>query len=150
MEEPEMPVRVRKAVLWRCEVDNTPGVLAEVLEPLAEAGADLQVVMAYRYPGNETRAAIEVFPITTRKAQAAARAAGLTASAIPTLLVEGDNRPGLGYAITRAIADAGINMGFVVTQVIGRRYSCVLGFENEEAARRASAEIRKATARRRR
>jgi ACT domain-containing protein len=39
---------VKKAVLWRKEIDNRPGMLANTLEPLSEAGADLQVLMAYR------------------------------------------------------------------------------------------------------
>ena len=43
-----MPVSVKKAILWRREVDNSPGILANILQPLSEAGADLQVVMAYR------------------------------------------------------------------------------------------------------
>ena len=46
-----MPVHVRPITLWRAEVDNQPGVLAQTLEPLAAAGADLQVVMGYRLPG---------------------------------------------------------------------------------------------------
>jgi len=37
-----MPLRVRPITLWRAEVDNQPGVLAQTLEPLAAAGADLQ------------------------------------------------------------------------------------------------------------
>jgi ACT domain-containing protein len=45
-----MAVTVKKAILWRKEIDNRPGMLANTLEPLSEAGADLQVVMAYRYP----------------------------------------------------------------------------------------------------
>jgi ACT domain-containing protein len=43
-----MAVTVRKAILWRSEVDNHPGMLANTLQPLSEAGTDLQVVMAYR------------------------------------------------------------------------------------------------------
>ena len=45
-----MPVMVKKAVLWRKEIDNRPGMLANTLEPLSEAGADLQVVMALSLP----------------------------------------------------------------------------------------------------
>ncbi len=140
-----MALSVKKIVLWRGEVVNRPGVLARTLKPLAEAGADLQVVMAYRYPGDESKAAIELYPITTKKVVAAAQATGLTASTIPALLVEGDNKPGLGYAISMAIAGAGINLGFLVTQVIGRRYSCILGFGNEEDAKKAAMAVRKAT-----
>jgi hypothetical protein len=70
----------------------------------------------------------------------------LAASSIPTLLVEGDNRPGLGYDISRALADTGINLGFLVAQVIGKKYSAVIGFDNEDDARRAAAMIKKVTA----
>lgn len=138
-----MAVTVKKVVLWRTEVENKPGVLGKVLAPLAEAGADLQVVMGYRHPGNESKAAIELSPVTGKKSLAAAKAAGLTASSIPTLLVEGDNRPGLGSAISQAIAAAGINLCFLVAQVVGGRFSAVIGFEDEEASRKASTLIKK-------
>ena len=61
-----MAVTLKKAILWRREVDNRPGMLANTLQPLSEAGADLQVVMAYRYPGGENKAAIELHPVPVR------------------------------------------------------------------------------------
>jgi predicted amino acid-binding ACT domain protein len=103
----------------------------------------LQVVMGYRHPGDESKAAIEVCPVTGKKSLTAARAAGLAASSIPTLLVEGDNQPGLGSAISQAIAEAGINLSFLVAQVVGTRFSAVIGFEDEEASRKASSLIKK-------
>lgn len=139
-----MAFTARIITLWRREVENTPGTLARTLEPLARAGADLEVLMAYRYPGDERMAAIEVYPVSGKKATAAAGAAGLTAAPIPTVLVEGDNRPGKAYAITRAIADAGINVSFFLAQVIGKKYSAVLGFETEADAKRALSLVRKA------
>lgn len=141
-----MPMTVKNIVLWRKEVENQPGTLASTLEPFAKGNADLQVVMGYRYPGDETKAAIELYPVTGKKLVTAAEAAGLKASAIPTLLVEGDNKPGLGYVITQAIADAGINLSFLVAQVIGKRYSAVLGCESEADAMKAATLIKKATA----
>ena len=141
-----MALTVKRITLWRTEVDNRPGVLAKVLGPLAEAGVDLQVVMGYRFPGNETRAAIEVYPVSGKKATNAASTAGLSASTIPTLLVEGDDRQGLGKVIAEAMAEAGINLGFLVTQVIGRRYSSVIGFESEEEAKRATSLIKRVVA----
>jgi ACT domain-containing protein len=44
-----MAVSVKKVTLWRTEVENKPGTLAKILAPLAEAGADLQVVMGYHH-----------------------------------------------------------------------------------------------------
>jgi len=144
-----MAVTVKKIKLWRTEVDNKPGVLAATLAPVAGAGVDLQLVMGYRIPGAEDKAAIEVFPVSGKKAKGAAGEAGLAESAIPTLLVEGDNKPGLGHAIAQAIAAAGINIAFFIAQVIGRRYSAVVGFESDADARKASTIIKRTTAPRR-
>ncbi len=140
-----MAITVKKAALWRKEIDNRPGTLASALEPLAQAGTDLQVVMAYRYPGAD-KGAVELHPVSGRKPIAAAQTAGLARSSIPALLVEGDNRPGLGYALAKALGDAGINMSFVMAQAVGRRYAAVFGFENEADAGKAAALIRKSAA----
>jgi hypothetical protein len=138
-----MAVTVKKITLWRCEVENKPGALGNVLGPLADAGADLQVVMGYHYRGEAGKAAVEVSPVSGKKAITAARAAGLSASSIPTLLVEGDDKPGLGRTIAEALAGAGINLGFLVAQVFGKRFSAVIGFEDEAAARKAATLIKK-------
>jgi hypothetical protein len=142
-----MAVTVKKAILWRREVDNHPGMLAVTLQPLSEAGADLQVVMAYRYPGGENKAAIELHPVSGKKSVAAAQTAGLAPSSISTLRVEGDNRAGLGHAIAKAIGDAGINMSFVMAQVVGRRYSALFGFENDAYVSKAATLLERAMAR---
>jgi len=139
-----MAVTVKKAVLWRKEIDNRPGMLANILEPLSEAGADLQVVMAYRYPGGTDKAAVELHPVSGRKSMAAAQTTGLAPSSIASLLVQGDNRQGLGHAIAKAIGDAGINLSFVMAQVVGRRYSAMFGFENEADASKATTLIKRA------
>jgi len=145
-----MALTVKRICLWRSEVENKPGVLASTLEPLAKAGLDLWGVMGYRLPGEGARAAIEVYPVVGKKSVAAAQSAGLSASSIPTLLVEGDNKPGLGHVVARAIADAGINLSFLLAQVVGRKYSSLFGFESEEDARKAATLIKKATAARKR
>jgi hypothetical protein len=141
-----MAVTVKKIVLWRKEVENRTGILANALAPLANAGTDIHLVMAYRFPSAESKAAIELYPVTGRKSVTAANEAGFSASAIPALLVEGDNRAGLGYATAQAIAGAGINMDFLVAQVVGRKYSAVFGFESDADATKCAAIIRKAGA----
>ena len=106
-----MAVTVKRITLWRADVDNQPGVLARALEPLAQAGADLRLVMGFRLPHTPERAAIELYPVSGKRATAAAAQAGLAESRdIPCLLVEGDNRPGLGAAMARGLADARINI----------------------------------------
>jgi hypothetical protein len=121
-------------------------MLAQTLEPLAAAGADLQIVMGYRLPGDRARAAIEVFPVTGARALSAAQAAGLSEAAISALHVEGNNRAGLGHAIAKALADAGINIDFLLAQVSGRRQTMVIGFDSREDADRAIPLIKGAAA----
>jgi hypothetical protein len=138
-----MPVTVKSISLWRQEAENKTGLLAQTLAPLAKAGADLGVVMGYRLPGDGARAVIEVYPVAGKKVTEAAIESGLAASSIPTLLVEGDNKPGLAHKIAQAIADAGTDLSFFVAQAIGRKYSAVIGFANEDDAKKAATLIKK-------
>lgn len=138
-----MAVTVKRAALWRASVADTPGALAGVLEPLAQAGADLRVVMGYRM-GQSGGAVIEVFPVTGKKAVAAATSVGLSASPIPCLLVEGDNRAGLGAKMARAVADMGVNISFLMAETVGRKFSAVFGFDGDAAAAAASKAIKAA------
>jgi hypothetical protein len=138
-----MAVTVKKVTLWRTEVENKPGALSRVLAPLAEAGADLQVVMGYHYHGVPDSAVIEVSPVSGRKATTAAGKVGLKATAVPTLLVQGDNKAGLGHTIAQNIAAAEINVTFLVAQVIGTQFSAIMGFEDEAAAKEAATLVKK-------
>ncbi|MGO9110243.1 MAG: hypothetical protein ACLP9L_13540 [Thermoguttaceae bacterium] len=139
-----MAVTVKKIVVWRTDVEDKPGALSSVLTPLAEVGADLQVVMGYRYPDEANKAVVQLGTVSGKKPAIAASKAGLAASDIPTLLVQGDNRPGVGHAIAQAISEAGINVIFLVAQVIDTRFSAVIGFEDEAAAKQATVLIKKA------
>ena len=142
-----MPLAVKRVTLWRIDVDNAPGVLAGTLEPLATAGANLQVLMGYRFPNAPERAAIEVAPVSGRRTTEAAQRAGLGPSEIPCLLVEADDRPGLGAEIGRACAEAGINIAFLVAISLGRRVGAVMGLADEAAAKAAASVLRKVGAR---
>lgn len=139
-----MSVRIRKLTLWRTRVEHRPGALADLLDPLAAAGADLSIVMGYRLPGEKAQAVIEVAPVTSRRTADAAGKAGLVPGGAPTLLVLGDNRPALATRIARALAESGVNIAFLVAQVVGNRYSAVFGFENEADLDKAADRIRAA------
>ena len=140
-----MAVTIKHISLWRKETVNQVGSLAKTLAPVVKAGANFRVLMGYRYPGNESRAAIELYSVSGRNVSAAAIETGLAASSIPALLVEGDDKSGLGLAIAKAIGDAGVNMAFFVAQVVGRRYSAVIGFDSDADAKTAAGLIKKAT-----
>jgi predicted amino acid-binding ACT domain protein len=91
-----------------------------------------------------------------KQAQAAASAARLSpARDIGTLRVEGPNRAGVGHDMTRAIADAGINLRGVSAAVLGNNFIAYFGFDSVADANRAAKVLSKvgqaggATARRR-
>lgn len=135
-----MATRVRRIVLWRGEVENVPGALARTLAPLA--ASNLEIVMGYHRHGDGHCAVVEAYPVTGKRATEAARRVGLAPATLPALLVEGDDRPGLGHAIAQALGAAGINIGFTVAQAFKKRFSAVFGFESEEAAKRAASLIK--------
>ena len=138
-----MAVKIRRVQLWRTEIRNKPGVLADTLEPLAQSGTDLQVIIKYSLPGGSARATVEILPVKGKRAALAVQAAGFSLSPTPVLIVEGDNRPGLAYTVANTIAWAGISVRFLSAQVVGRRYSALLGFETADEAKKAASLIRK-------
>src|SRR5438552_17377861 len=99
-------ITVKNVQLWSLHGANRKGLLAEVLEPLAAAGADLRVVLGYRHPGEHARATVEVFPVEGAAAEAAARKAGFAPSDAACRLAGGTDRRGLGAQLARALSDA--------------------------------------------
>ncbi len=139
-----MAVKIKRIVLWRGEVENVPGALARTLAPLR--GANLQAVMGYHRHGEGNRAVIEAYPLAGKRATAAAASVGLGASTLPALLVEGDDRAGLGFDIAQALGAAGISINFLVAQVVQKRYAAILGFVSDADAKAAVPIIKKASA----
>jgi hypothetical protein len=138
-----MAVTINKIALWRGRIENTPGALARILEPLTAAKTDLRVLMGYHEPG-QSQSVVELYPVTGAKASAAAQRSGLGPAAQPSLLVSGDNRPGLGHRMARALGDAGINISFLVAQATGRKFSMVFGFDSDADAASAAKLLKKA------
>jgi hypothetical protein len=133
-----MAITVKKVQLLRRQLQNRAGSLAESLKPFAEAKVNLQVIMGYVYEKDRKRAEVEVFGPSSRTSSSAATKGGFESTRrIHCLIVQGDDRPGLGYDIARALGSSRINMSFAMMQAIGRRYSGVFGFETGAAATRA-------------
>ena len=132
---------VKQVKLWVLHDRDRKGLLADALEPLAAAGVHLQVVMAYRFPAELDRCAIEVFPIDGPTAEAEARRMGFKVSDTPCLIVEGEDRRGLGARIARAVSDAKVSMAFQMAQVVGKKFSAAIGFASDEDAAAATKAI---------
>jgi prephenate dehydratase len=137
-------ITVKTITIWRQQVEDSPGRLAASLVPFAAAGVDLQLVMGYHELGHGARGILEFYPVTGAKIEKAAQAASMKPARTPSLLVTGDNRAGLLHALAQALADEGLNLGFLVAQVIGRRFSAVMGFTADTDLKLAAAVLKKA------
>jgi hypothetical protein len=134
-----MAIRAAPLQVWIGKVEDRIGSVAEVLESLAAANLDLEFVLVRRTAEEPGKGLIFVAPVKGAKAEAAARAVGLSPAAnMAVLRVEGSNKPGAGYAIARTIADAGISFRGLSATVIGKGYVCHLAFDSPSDASRAA------------
>jgi hypothetical protein len=134
-----MAVKITKVDVWAGDITDQPGGLDSVLGRLADAGANLECVIARRQPEKPGTGVVFVTPIKGKKAQAAAMEAGLKSTGnITTLRVEGADKPGVGNQITSALAAVGINLRGITAAVIGGKFISYLALDSAEDASRAS------------
>ena len=140
-----MATTAKKVEVWAGDLPDRPGGLAQVMEALSEAGASVECVIARRQPDRPGSGVVFVTPIKGNKSQDAARSAGLApATNIATLRVQGPDRAGVGAAISRAIADEGINLRGLSCAVLGNTYVAYFGFDGNADADRAAQAIKSA------
>lgn len=141
-----MAYAIRKVDVWVGDVLNRPGILARLLEALADAGAQLEFLVGRRITERTSR--VFVAPLKGKRQLAAAEAVGLVrAAGMHSLRVEGPDRRGLGGAMARAIATAGINIRGVSAAVVGRRMVFYLAFKQVSELAAAAKVLRKALGR---
>ena len=141
-----MPFEVKKLDVWTGEIDDKVGGLASKLESLAKAGVDLQFLVARREPHLPGRGVVFLSGISGAKGTKAAADAGLAkASNVVALRVEGPNKAGAAYQITRRLADAGINLRGVSAGVMGKKFQLFLAFDNAADADKAARSVRAAS-----
>jgi hypothetical protein len=139
-----MALEVKKVDVYSAEIEDRPGALAEKLAPLAEAKVDLAFAIARRKPDSPGKGVVYLGPITTAKGKKAAQAAGLApATELAALRIEGPNKPGALHAVTKALAEAGINLRGVSASVIGKRWVCFLAFDTADDAQKAARVLKK-------
>ena len=134
-----MPYQVTKLDVWTGEIDDRVGGLAARLQPLAEAGIDLQFLIARRQPHLPGKGVVFLSGISGEKATKVAKAAGLAKSSeVVALGVEGPNKPGACYELARQLADAGINLRGVSAGVTGKNFLLFLAFDSAADADNAA------------
>jgi hypothetical protein len=124
--------------VWAGSIEDRPGGLAGKLAALAEAGAQLEFVIARRAPQKPGTGVVFLTPLTGAAQIRAAKKAGLEKTKrLHSLRVEGPDQPGLGAKMTQALAQAGINLRGLSAAAIGRR--CVVHLALDSAADAAKA-----------
>ncbi len=130
-----MPLQIRKIQVWSGEIPDRPGAAAASLERLAHAGADLEFVFTRPHPRRPDTTVIFLAPINGPEQIQAARDSGLgPALDVAMLCVEGDNRPGIGYALMSRLAVAGINLRGISVSTVSHRFAAYLAFDNPDVA----------------
>ncbi|HTM07506.1 MAG TPA: amino acid-binding protein [Verrucomicrobiae bacterium] len=139
-----MAYSVNKVDVWVAEIDDRPGGLADKLEGLTQAGATFEFVISRRSPENPGKGVVFLTPIKGAKQTRAANDAGFnTTSRVHSVRVSGPDRQGLGVKMTRALADAGINLRGVSGAAIGRQSVAYFGFDSAEDATNAMKILKK-------
>ncbi|MBI3001061.1 MAG: ACT domain-containing protein [Deltaproteobacteria bacterium] len=140
-----MAYSIRKVDVWAAEIEDRPGGLAEKLEALARAGASLEFIISRRAPDKPGKGVVFLTPVRGAKQTRAAIDAGLgTTDSLHSLRVEGPDRPGLGTKMTRALADAGINLRGLSAAALGRKSVSYFAFDSADDAANAIKLLRKA------
>jgi hypothetical protein len=141
-----MPMKVTRVDVWSAEFEDRAGGLGKVLDPLAAAKASLECVIARRQPDKPGTAVVFVAPIQGKAVEAAAAAAGFHAArTVPSLRIEGEDRPGLGRAIAAAIGEAGVSMRGVSAMVLGTKYVGYVGFQSTDDMLKAEPVLKQIT-----
>jgi hypothetical protein len=134
-----MSLTVTKVDVWAAQIEDQPGGLAKVLGAVADAGANLECVVARRDPAKTGKGVAFLTPVKGANVKKAAQAEGLVpAEKLATLKVEGNDAPGLGSRITSTIAKAGVNLRGVSGAVVGRKFVAYLGFDTDADAAKAA------------
>ena len=128
-----MALNVTRVDVWAASIDDRPGGLAEKLEALAEAGAQLEFVISRRAPDKPGTGVVFLTPLKGAAQTRAAKKVGLAKTkSLHSVRIEGPDKPGLGARITQALADAGINLRGLSAAAIGRR--CVVHLALDRSA----------------
>jgi hypothetical protein len=139
-----MAIKVSRQEVWSVIIDDRAGAVADKLEALAKAGANLELVFARRRPEQPGSGIIFAGPIKGAKVTRAAQEAGFAkADNMFGVKVEGGDKPGLGAKITRALGDAGVSFRGISAHAIGTKFISNIVVDSDEDAAKAVAALKK-------
>ena len=138
-----MAVKVTRVDTWAATIKDKPGGLAPKLAALAEAGANLEFVIARRAPNKPGRGVVFITPVKGAAQCRAARKAGFKKSkSMNTVRVEGPDKKGQGAKITAALAEADLNLRGLSAAAIGRKFVSHIALDTAADATQAARILR--------
>ncbi|UCF34533.1 MAG: ACT domain-containing protein [Phycisphaerales bacterium] len=136
-----MPYEISRADVWVGEIEDRVGGLAEKLEILRDAGANLEFTVVRRLAEKPGKAVLFCSPLRG----AAAKEAGLKkSSSMCTVRIEGPDRPGLSAKISRTVANEGISLRGLSGATLGDRNVIYLSFHSVPDANKAALALQRA------
>jgi hypothetical protein len=140
-----MAYAIKKVDVWAGEIADRPGGLADTLTAMSNAGANFEFLVSRRASDKPGTGVIFLTPIKGAKQKGAAQTAGLkTTDSLRSVRVEGPDRSGLGTKMSRALADAGINLRGISAAALGRRTVTYFAFDSAADADTAIRVLKKA------
>ncbi len=134
-----MAFEITRADVWAGEIEDRPGALAEMLESLQRAGANLDFVIVRPSAGLPGTGVLFVAPLHGPQQILAAEQMGLKKSAsMHVLRLVGPDRPGQGAGIARALADAGLNINGLSAAAVEDDSLFYIRFDTDADAKRAA------------
>ena len=125
-----MKLDITRVDVWVAGIEDRPGGLTEKLRGLAQAGANLEFLLARRAPEQPGKAVVFAAPIKGTKQTRAARELGFHKSnSLYGIRVMAPDKPGLGLALTQSLANAGINLRGFSGTVVGKRAVFYIAFD---------------------
>jgi hypothetical protein len=135
-----MPFEITMVDVWTAELEDRPGALAEKMEALQRASANLEFVILR--PSADVMAntgLLFVAPVVGAAQCRAAEDVGLRkATSQHALRIVGPDRPGLVAGIARLLADARINISALWASALGEQSALYIRFDSNADAKRAA------------
>jgi hypothetical protein len=136
-------LKISKVDVWAAGLQDKPGALAKKLDALAQGGANLQFVISRR-TDKGGRGVVFVTPIQGSKQVRAAKAAGFKKTpTLQSVRVQAASRRGALARITRALADAGINLRGCSGAALGGEGVLHFAFDSRGDANKAMRVLKK-------
>ena len=133
-----MRIDVSSVDVWAVSIDDKPGALAEKLDALAQAGADLEFVIARRSHETPGKGVAFVTPVKGPQQISAAQKAGFEKTeSLHGIRVATGNKPGYAAELTAKLADAGINLRGLSGAAIGNQAIFHIAFDSSDDADKA-------------